>query len=156
MDLGCYVLHGLRTLIGAEPDLSSASAVLEGGVDIEMRATLAFPGGLTAKVRSSMIKPRDDGLIVEGEQATLRLNRFCAPQNGGALILSDARGDHHEPAHGPSSYEAQLAHVAAVMRGEAQPVTGGADAVANMTIIDALRQTVGMALNGSRPQPSAP
>jgi predicted dehydrogenase len=147
MDLGCYVLHGLRALIGAEPRLASADATLEGGVDVEMRATLGFPGDVTAEVRSSMIKPRADGLILQGDQATLRLERFVAPQNGGVLTLSDARGDHHEPAHGPSSYEAQLAHVVAVMRGEAQPVTGGADAVANMTIIDALRQTVGMALN---------
>jgi predicted dehydrogenase len=77
------------------------------------------------------------------------LERFVAPQEGGRLTLIDGRGEHHEPAHGPSSYEAQLAHVAAVMRGEVQPLTGGADAVANMTILDALRRAVGMDVTGA-------
>ncbi len=149
MDLGCYLLHGLRTLIGAEPELASASAVLDCGVDVEMRATLAFPGDVFAEVRSSMIKPRADGLLLEGEHAKLRLERFVAPQEGGRLTLIDGRGEHHEPVHGPSSYEAQLAHVAAVMRGEVQPLTGGADAVANMTILDALRRGVGMDVTGA-------
>jgi predicted dehydrogenase len=157
MDLGCYVVHGLRTLIGAEPNLATASAVLEGGVDVEMCATLAFPGDLYARMRSSMNTPRADGLRLEGEHATLTLATFVSPQQGGRLTVSDARGDHHEPARGPTSYEAQLSHVAAVMRGEVQPLTGGADAVANMTIIDALRRSVGMdivpaGIEGARPR----
>jgi len=144
MDLGCYVIHALRTLIGEEPALTAATAALEHGVDDQMRAELAFPGGVAATVSSSMSGPRQDWIVLQGELATLRLERFVSPQHGGVLSLTDARGVHEEPAHGPASYDAQLAHVVEVMRGETEPLTGGADAVANMTVIDALRQAVGM------------
>jgi predicted dehydrogenase len=84
--------------------------------------------------------------VLEGEYATLRLNRFVSPQQGGFLTLTSPRGEHRETADGPSSYEAQLAHVVEVMRGDIPPVTGGEDAVANMTVIDAMRRAVGMSV----------
>jgi predicted dehydrogenase len=146
MDLGCYVIHALRTLIGAEPSLVRADAVLEGGIDAAMSADLAFPGEVMAKVSSSMTGERTDWIVLEGEYATLRLNRFVSPQQGGFLTLTSPRGEHRETADGPSSYEAQLAHVVEVMRGDIPPVTGGEDAVANMTVIDAMRRAVGMSV----------
>jgi predicted dehydrogenase len=144
MDLGCYALHALRTLIAEEPALVAARAVLESGVDAEMSAELAFPGGVTAQVHCSMIKPVSNILVIEGERATLRLDLFVLPQLGGELSLSGVHENLKEVAHGPTSYEAQLAHVAEVMRGEREPLTGGTDAVANMAIIDAMRLAVGM------------
>ncbi|WP_158917131.1 Gfo/Idh/MocA family protein [Caulobacter sp. S45] len=144
MDLGCYPLHALRTLLGQEPELKSATAELQDGVDVTMDAELMFAGGLPARLRSSMAGERRDWITVEGRRGTLRLDAFVAPQNGGKLTLSTARGEHVETAEGPSTYDAQLAHVVAVMAGEAEPLTGGEDAVANMTIIDAMRRHVGM------------
>jgi predicted dehydrogenase len=91
-----------------------------------------------------MLAPRNDWIVLRGELGSLRLERFVSPQIGGVLTLTSPRGDHQEPAHGPGSYDAQLAHVVEVMRGECAPLTGGADAVANMTVLDALRRAVGM------------
>ena len=146
MDLGCYVIHALRVLIGAEPALIAAHAELVGGVDVAMRADLAFPGDIPATVSSAMSGARADWILLEGEHATLRLERFVSPQQGGVLTLTSPRGEHRELADGPSSYDAQLAHVVEVMRGEVPPLTGGEDAVANMTVIDAMRRAVGMSL----------
>jgi predicted dehydrogenase len=147
MDLGCYVLHALRTLIAEEPELVSATALLQDGVDAEMRAELAFPSGIAAATVSSMIKPRRDEIVIEGEAGSLRLESFVSPQRGGKLTLTTAAGEVAEAAQGPGSYDAQLAHVVAVMRGEVAPLTGGDDAVATMTIIDALRRAAGMIID---------
>jgi len=147
MDLGCYVLHALRTLIAEEPELVSANAVLEDGVDAEMSAELRFPSGVTASTVSSMIKPRRDEIVIIGEAGSLRLENFVSPQRGGKLTLTTAAGETTEEAQGPGSYDAQLAHVVAVMAGETQALTGGDDAVATMKIIDALRRSAGMTID---------
>jgi predicted dehydrogenase len=44
---------------------------------------------------------------------------------------------------GPSTYAAQLTHVAEVLAGRTAPLTGGADAIANMTTIDAIYAAAG-------------
>ncbi len=44
-----------------------------------------------------------------------------------------------EPTDGPSTYAAQLAHLVEVMRQGVTPLTGGADAIANLTVLDAIR-----------------
>jgi predicted dehydrogenase len=45
MDAGCYTIHLLRTLAGAEPKVSSATAkTRRAAVDRLLQAELAFPG----------------------------------------------------------------------------------------------------------------
>src|SRR5436305_13582255 len=44
MDLGCYPLHALRTLLRKEPTVVAGNAVFENGVDAELSADLAFAG----------------------------------------------------------------------------------------------------------------
>ncbi|MGC1303990.1 MAG: Gfo/Idh/MocA family oxidoreductase [Caulobacteraceae bacterium] len=147
MDLGCYVLHALRTLIGAEPTLRNAHAELLYGVDASMDARLAFPGEVEARLRCSMLGPRRDHIVLKGDAGELRITGFVSPQNGGRLTLTSVRDSFEEAASGPPSYDAQLAHVVKVMAGEVEPLTGGADAVANMAVIDAMRASVGLEAN---------
>ncbi|MHB8283707.1 MAG: Gfo/Idh/MocA family protein [Caulobacteraceae bacterium] len=147
MDLGCYVLHALRTLTAEEPGLVSAQAVLQDGVDAEMTAELHFPSGISATTASSMTKARRDEILIEGEAGSLRLQSFVSPQRGGRLTLTTAAGETIEDAQGPGSYDAQLAHVVDVMRDETAAVTGGRDAVATMKIIDAMRRAAGMTID---------
>jgi len=45
-----------------------------------------------------------------------------------------------EPVDGPSTYAAQLEHLVQVMRNGATPLTGGRDAIANLALMDAIRQ----------------
>ena len=74
----------------------------------------------------------------------MRLHAFVSPQNGGRFVLTTSAGTREELASGPPSYDAQLDHVAKVLAGESQPLTGGADAVANMAVIDAMRTAAGV------------
>lgn len=139
MDLGCYVIHALRTLLDAEPEVGRVEAEIEEGVDASLRAELAF-GAVPAVAACSMIQPREAKLEIEGEEGTLTLHRFTAPQLGGTLVLRTRAGVTEEPAQGPGTYDAQMEHLVQVWRGEAAPLTGGADAIANMTVIDACRR----------------
>ena len=137
MDLGCYVLHAFRTLLG-EGELVSATATMIDGVDATLEADLSF-GGVETWMRCSMLAPRNDWIEIEGTGGTLRLNRFVSPHYGGNLVLTTAKGRIDEAPTGPSTYAAQLDHAVRVFRGEATPLTGGADAIATMELIDACR-----------------
>ena len=119
MDLGCYPLHLMRTLLGEEPQIREARGTFVDGVDASMTAALAFPSGARADISCSMVPETRDA------RATI----------GGETV--------EHPVDGPSTYEAQLAHVVDVMAGKARPLTGGADAIANMAAIDAIYKLAG-------------
>jgi predicted dehydrogenase len=144
MDLGCYCLHALRTLAACEPKVASARCTVEHGVDETTIAELSFPDGMTAKLHTSMTPSRAVATVrIKGEKGSLELVNFVAPQNGGRLTV-DAQGKTRvEPVDGPSTYDAQLAHVGDVLLRGATPLTGGADAVANMACIDAIYEAAG-------------
>jgi len=139
-DLGAYPAHALRNLVGAEPEVVSASAEVMHGVDAATRAALRFPGGLVAELACSMVEERPVAeVILRGERGRLHIMNFVAPQIGCRFAVKIDGMLRDEPVDGPSTYEAQLDHVVEVMRGRAAPLTGGRDAVANMALLDAIR-----------------
>ena len=139
MDLGCYPIHALRTLIGGEPEVVSASAVIERGVDVETRAQLRF-GDTPAGLYTAMNTTTPGATVsLTGTRGRLEIINFVAPQIGCAFTVTVDGVTRSEDTAGPSTYEAQLAHVADVLAHGARPLTGGADAVANMAVIDAVR-----------------
>jgi predicted dehydrogenase len=139
MDLGCYPLHALRTLIGAKPTVTAARMRLERGVDVETEAQLDF-AGVPARLYTAMETGRREArLTLTGARGRLEFHVFVAPHFGGRLIVETDAMTLNEPAEGPTTYEAQLAHVVEVLRDGVAPLTGGADAVANMAGIDVIR-----------------
>jgi predicted dehydrogenase len=143
MDLGCYPLHALRTLIGAEPEVVGAKATFVDGVDAEMAAVLRF-GDIEAKVACSMIAPRfAASLTLTGERGSLTIVNFIAPQVGCRFTTTIDGVTTTEATEGPTTYEAQLEHLRAVLQDGAAPLVGGADAIANMTAIDAIYAAAG-------------
>jgi len=144
MDLGCYPLHALRTLIGSEPEVVSAEGRFVSGVDAEISARLRFPGDIEGRVACSMTAPRPAAtLTLTGETGSLAIVNFLAPQIGCRFTTTIDGVTTAQPVEGPSTYEAQLEHLRAVMLDGARPLTGGADAVANMTAIDAIYRAAG-------------
>lgn len=141
MDLGCYALHALRTLLGEEPQVLAADCDLEQGVDAATRARLRF-GEVEAAIACDM-RPaaRRDALTITGERGRLEFSTFVAPHREQAR-LSVVDGETGEPealsTAGATTYAAQLEHVVEVMAGRAAPLTGGADAVAQARAMDAI------------------
>ena len=144
MDLGCYPIHALRTLIGEEPTVRSATGEFEGRVDTRISAEVDFPGGASASVGCAMVADAISAtLTLEGELGRLEIRPFIAPQMRGRLTTTIGGQTTVHEASGPTSYEAQLIHLGEVLAGKAKPLTGGADAVANMAVIDAIYVAAG-------------
>jgi predicted dehydrogenase len=144
MDLGTYPLHALRTLVGAEPRIASATATFDDGVDTDLSAELVFPGDVPARIACTMTAERfSAGLTLEGERGRLEIVNFIAPHMGCRFTATIDGVTTARPTDGPSTYAAQLAHMAEVLRGQTPPLTGGKDAVAQMTAIDAIYAAAG-------------
>ena len=138
MDLGCYCVHALRSITGEEPQVVRAACTVEHGVDAETSAELVFPGGLRATLHTAMTRPFSATLKLKGEKGSLFISNFLLPQNGCTFTVEIGGKSREEPVEGPTTYEAQLAHVGDVLLRGAEPLTGGADAVANMECLDAI------------------
>jgi predicted dehydrogenase len=143
MDLGFYPLHALRTLIGAEPEVVSAVCEVMDGIDASTHADVAF-NGVPATIDCSMTAERfSANLTIEGDNGTLEIRNFIAPQMGCRFTTTIGGETTTHPTDGPTTYAAQLRHLAEVLHGRTTPLVGGADAVANMTAIDAIYRAGG-------------
>jgi predicted dehydrogenase len=152
MDLGCYVIHWLRHVVGFEPEVTSARAE-QGppGVDVEMTADLLFPEDVEGRIHCAMGAnvPFEAQLTLHGTRGELDVRNPLAPQLGHELRLRDERGERVETAEGASTYHHQLqAFTQAVRAGRPLP-TGGEDAVENMRTIDAVYTAAGLPLRGN-------
>ena len=143
MDLGCYPLHLLRTLLRGEPTVTAAFALDADGVDATIEADLDFPNGLTGHIGASMTVEKPSAYaVITGDRGRLTISNFIAPQSGCSFVLEVDGKIQPLPTSGPSTYQAQLDHVVGVLRGTiADPLTGGSDAIANMVAIDAIVAT---------------
>jgi predicted dehydrogenase len=122
----------------------SAEGKFEDGVDVEISARFVFPGGVEAEMACAMVSPGFTApLKIEGERGSLEIINYLAPQMGCRFTTTIDGETQTQPTDGPSTYEAQLIHLAELLAGNAQPLTGGADAVANMTAIDAIYAAAG-------------
>jgi predicted dehydrogenase len=141
MDLGCYPVHWVRTLMGSELQVTQAECERsDSGVDVSTRASLRFTGGATAEVRTLMSETARERhcarLVIEGEKGRLTLENPIAPHNGNKIITEVDGVSRSESVAGESTYFYQLQHFAAVVEGSEVPLTGGEDAINNMQLID--------------------
>jgi predicted dehydrogenase len=148
MDAGCYPIHLLRTLAGAEPEVLIATAKTRlSNVDRYLHAELSFGHGVTGSITASMLSGRvlGAGVRVRGTRGTMRVLNPYFPQFGHRLVVkSTNRSAVEHVARQPSTYACQLrAFCAAVLRGQ-QPPTDVDDAVANMRVIDACYRAAGL------------
>ncbi len=154
MDLGCYPLHWVRTAMRTEPGVVSANAVQEReGIDVSMRAVLDFDG-VRANINCSMAADLPPGidaeLRIDGSRGRLVAKNPLAPHVQNELTVEAGGKTRCVTIPGNTSYWYQLQHVVNVLDGEAEPITGGADAVANMGAIDAIYEAAGMRPRGMK------
>ena len=145
MDLGCYPVHWVRTVVAEEPTVIGATAIRhETGVDLATEAELEFPGGVKSRVSASMSEELPDGLDAEirisGTDESLRIVNPLAPHGGHELILTTETGTETTEVAGRTTYHHQLAHVVDVIERGMPQLTGGVDAIATMRVLDAIRR----------------
>jgi predicted dehydrogenase len=156
MDCGCYTLHMLRHLAGAEPSVVSARMKLRSaGVDRFMQAQYRFEDGRTGRTTCSMLSAQvvRVGLRVRGDAGELKVFNPVMPQTYHRLTVSGPGGRRVEHVVRRPTYEFQLeAFADAVLRG-VPVLTGPDDSIANMTLVDAVYGAAG--LERRRPTPVA-
>jgi len=158
MDAGCYTVHLTRLLGGGEPQVVAARALLHGPtIDRAIRARVRFAAGHTGTVHASLWSA--GGLLrisarAVGSAGELRVFNPVAPQFGHRLAVRGAAGRRTERFPRRSSYAYQLdAFTRAIQHGTPFPTTAQ-DAVATMTVIDAIYRAAGLPLR--QPSDSMP
>ncbi|MCC7462753.1 MAG: Gfo/Idh/MocA family oxidoreductase [Gammaproteobacteria bacterium] len=153
MDAGCYALNALRGFLGEPERVLMARAQLQEGdpfVDVDMRATLVFPGGRTGTLHASFLAQDapDVAVVVEGERGRLEIQSLYVPQWGGTLRLTWDDRVYDERADPTPSYVFQLRELVRCIRQGAPVLTSAENGALNMRAIDAIYRAAGLPLRG--------
>lgn len=153
MDVGCYAIHQLRTLAGAEPEVVSAEAkCIKPGVDRWARAEMRFPDGSTGGIECALWSRKllSLGARVTGENGELRVLNMTGPQyfHRVSVRTRDARSGKRTRrafrVKGEATYWYQLKAFAAAVREGAPILTPPSDSTANMRAVDAVYRAAGL------------
>lgn len=151
MDLGCYPVHWVRDLLG-EPTVVGATTTADDDdplIDADLTMQLAWDGGATGRVHSSMIAEAPDiSLRIIGSAGEIVAANPMAPQNGNLLTVRTPKGTTSGPVEAGVSYDHMVrAFVDHVMHDAPFP-TKGTDSIANMAVIDAAYEAAGLPARG--------
>ncbi|HEY8217039.1 MAG TPA: Gfo/Idh/MocA family oxidoreductase [Acidimicrobiia bacterium] len=147
MDVGCYTIHQLRTLAGAEPEVVSAEAkCVRPQVDRWAKAEMRFADGRTGSVECSMWSRKVLTLraIVTGSLGELRVFNMTGPQYYHRVSVTGRDGRRRERVKGEATYWYQLQAFTKAVREGGPVLTPPADSVANMRVIDAVYRAAGL------------
>jgi predicted dehydrogenase len=136
MDVGCYCVSAARFVAG-EPVHVRAEQVTApatgDGVDVRLAATMRFPGDVLSVIDCALDAPLGHRLTIVGADGELVLeDPFHARSPG---ILHDGQLI-EVPFVDP--YALEIENFSAAIRGEAEPLLDGRDAVAQAAAIEAL------------------
>jgi D-xylose 1-dehydrogenase (NADP+, D-xylono-1,5-lactone-forming) len=144
MDVGCYCINAARAYFGAEPHsvLATARIPPELGVDTTLHVLLEFETGVSPFVVSLEMASQPQIEIV-GDQGRLEVPNCFTPGDAPPAMALTTGGKRDERAlAGANSYQFQVeAFADAVLTGQPAPLPPE-DAVANMRVIEAIRQSV--------------
>lgn len=147
MDLGCYPLHWVRSVMGEEPTEISAEATLTPlGVDETMTAKLGFGNGAEAELNASMAPDQkfQARLSITGTLGSVDFNNPLAPQMGASLTLERAGETRSIEISPVPTYTHQLIAVLdALESGDPLP-TEGDDTLNQQAAIDAIYKDAGL------------
>jgi predicted dehydrogenase len=159
MDVGCYGIHLHRVLgrfAGGAPHVTGAEGRERAGhpgVDEWLRAELAFPGGATGVVHSSMAadEVRMSARLV-GDRGEVAAANFAVPHRDDRVRVTAGGTEREERLGLRPSYAYQLEAFTAAVRDGVPVPTDADDAVATAELIDDCYRAAGF---GLRPR-SAP
>ena len=152
MDAGSYGISMLRFLADAEPEVTSAQArLISPQVDRAMSADFRFADGRTGRMVCSMLSRIifDMSARVIGEKGTLYVLNPYHPHWFYRLSIRGPLGRRTEQVPGEATYVYGLRAFVKAIQGEGSLLTGPADSVANMRVIDAVYKKAGLKPRGT-------
>ena len=151
MDVGCYAIHLLRTLAGAEPTVRNVSVRLRTPqVDRAVKADFTFANGISGHIHCSMWSSTllKLGAKVVGDRGVLTIRNPFVPQLYNRLTVHSATGVRHEEAPRTPTYHYQLDAFVEAIHTRGPFPTDPLDAIANMRVIDAIYDAAGLPRRG--------
>jgi D-xylose 1-dehydrogenase (NADP+, D-xylono-1,5-lactone-forming) len=133
MDVGCYCVSAARLAAGEPVDVRAEQIIGGDGVDVRMAATMRFAGDVLGLIDCALDAPLGHRLSIVGDEGELVLEDPFHGRNPG--ILHDGKLI-EVPFANP--YAVQFENFSAAVRGEAEPLLGARDAIAQAAAIEAL------------------
>jgi predicted dehydrogenase len=156
MDVGCYAIHGLRTLgavAGGEPSVVSASAIEHAGtpgMDETMEADLVYPSGLTAHFVTSFTVPEMNfSMRITGSNGEAFAHNFCVAAIDDRIDVTVGGQTRTEEMGKKSTYTYQLEAFADHIRNDAPIYSDADDALVQAEFIDEVYSAAGLPLRPS-------
>ncbi len=152
MDVGCYPIHLIRFLAGAEPEVTGAKAgLMSAQVDRWMTAEFRFGDGCTGRTVCSLLSavPLRTRAVVKGSEGELRVTSPFHPHFYHRVRVRSRQGARSERAPGETTYTYQLRAFVDAVRGGGSVPAAPTDAVANMRVIDAVYEKAGLRRRGT-------
>lgn len=157
MDLGCYTIRLLRYLLGSEPTIVRAEAVLLAPqIDRKMTVDLHFTrpagGRITGVMTYAFWSPRllRFSARVVGDAGELQVINPFLPHLFHRLRVKSAAGTSTTQVKGDSTYTHQLRAFVAAIQQHKTPLTDARDGVTNMQIIDEVYTKAGLRRRGEK------
>jgi predicted dehydrogenase len=148
MDVGCYCVSGSRLVAGEPEALAGLSWVGETGTDWVFQGMMRFPGDVLAHFYCGTAMPNADELEVIGSEGSLFLDD---PWHARRPVIELRRDDEVEriELEPVDSYRLELENLSDAIRGEAEPLLGREDAVAQARALEELHNSAMSAHSGS-------
>jgi predicted dehydrogenase len=133
MDVGCYCVSAARFVAGEPVHVRAEQVVGGDGVDVRLVATMRFPDEVLAVIDCALDAPIGHRLVVVGDEGELVLEDPFHARNPGIRH----NGELIEVPYA-NPYALEFENFSAAIRGEAEPLLGARDAVAQAAAIEAL------------------
>ena len=147
MDLGCYPVHWVRSLMDEEPYVLSAIATTNPlGADTSIESELRFPSGTTAHISASMeAGPNETSTLdIFGTRGTAHVDNLVFPSTGHSVSETVDGIARISTVAGRTTYDHQLDAIVAALAHRTPLLTEGADSINNMIVIDAVYAAAGI------------
>ncbi|WP_172370051.1 Gfo/Idh/MocA family protein [Sporosarcina jiandibaonis] len=146
-DVGCYAIHSLRNILGAEPGTVHVHAVMdpEFHIDTDAVGYLTFQDGVRATFDCSFNLAARNEYKVFGTEGTITVPRAYRPdKNGGdGLIIVETNGISRTETLNDDQYRNQIEHLsAAILDGQDHVKHDFVNTVNNMRVIDACMESI--------------
>jgi predicted dehydrogenase len=140
MDVGCYCVSGSR-LLGGEPERVYGEARMgETGTDWAFTGSLRFPGDVLGLFDCATALPERDELEAIGSEGSLFLDDPWH-SNRPVIEVRRAGGTERIELEPVDSYRLELENLSDAIRGDAEPLLGREDAVAQARTLEALTRS---------------
>jgi len=138
MDVGCYCVSGARLLAGEPERVFGEARIGETGTDWVFAGLLRFPGDVLALVDCGTALPDRDELEAIGSEGSLFVDDPWHCRKPGIEVRRRDGEIEQIELEPVDSYRLELENLSDAIRGEAEPLLGRADALAQARVLEAL------------------